>query len=130
MTMQITPLRLVLPVGFQPIQPAGAGDMNLGSAGGTHGPVQVAGLGPGQQVAQGTAAVVRDFASVLERAVAAVQAKQQAADQAAVQVAQGNLNDLHDAVLAQEEASLALDLTVQIRNKVLEAYQEIMRMPV
>jgi len=107
MTMQITPLRLVMPVGFQPVQ----GSVNSGQE-------------------KGPASVANSFASVLERAVAAVQAKQDQANQAALQVAQGNLDDLHDAVLAQEEASLALDLTVQVRNKVLEAYQEIMRMPV
>lgn len=42
----------------------------------------------------------------------------------------GEVNNLHDITIAQAEAELALDLTVQIRNKVVDAYQEIMRMQV
>jgi flagellar hook-basal body complex protein FliE len=41
------------------------------------------------------------------------------------------LNDnLHQVLIASEKANIALQFTIQIRNKVLEAYQEIMRMPV
>lgn len=36
--------------------------------------------------------------------------------------------ELHQVVLASEQASLALQLTIQIRTKIIEAYQEIMRM--
>jgi flagellar hook-basal body complex protein FliE len=36
--------------------------------------------------------------------------------------------ELHQVVLASEQASLALQLTIQIRTKIVEAYQEIMRM--
>lgn len=38
--------------------------------------------------------------------------------------------ELHQVVLANEQASLALQMTIQVRNKVIEAYQEIMRMQV
>lgn len=38
--------------------------------------------------------------------------------------------ELHQVIIAGEQASLALQMTVQIRNKVIEAYQEIMRMQV
>lgn len=38
--------------------------------------------------------------------------------------------ELHQVVLATEKASLAFQLTLQIRNKVMESYQEIMRMQV
>ncbi len=41
----------------------------------------------------------------------------------------GNARDMHTAVLTAEKASLALDLVVSVRNRALEAYQEIMRMP-
>ncbi len=41
----------------------------------------------------------------------------------------GNARDMHTAVLAAEKASLTLDLVVSVRNKAIEAYQEIMRMP-
>jgi len=42
----------------------------------------------------------------------------------------GNARDMHTAVLNAEKASLALDLVIAVRNKAIEAYQEIMRMPV
>jgi flagellar hook-basal body complex protein FliE len=44
-------------------------------------------------------------------------------------VAQGE-EDIHNAFIALEKADLALGIAVQVRNKVVEAYQEIMRMQV
>ncbi len=38
--------------------------------------------------------------------------------------------DVHDAMIALQRADLTLQLTVQVRNKLVQAYQEIMRMPV
>jgi flagellar hook-basal body complex protein FliE len=38
--------------------------------------------------------------------------------------------EVHDAMIALQRADLTLQLTVQIRNKLVQAYQEIMRMPV
>lgn len=38
--------------------------------------------------------------------------------------------DVHDAMIALQRADLALQFTVQVRNKLVQAYQEIMRMPV
>lgn len=38
--------------------------------------------------------------------------------------------DVHDAMIALQRAELSLQLTVQVRNKVVQAYQDIMRMPV
>ena len=38
--------------------------------------------------------------------------------------------DVHDAMIALQRAELTLQLTVQIRNKLVQAYQDIMRMPV
>jgi flagellar hook-basal body complex protein FliE len=38
--------------------------------------------------------------------------------------------DVHDAMIALQRADMALQLTVQVRNKLVSAYQEIMRMPV
>ena len=46
------------------------------------------------------------------------------------QLATGTLENIHEATIAAEKAALALELTIQIRNKVVEAYQEIMRMPI
>jgi flagellar hook-basal body complex protein FliE len=38
--------------------------------------------------------------------------------------------DVHDAMIALHEAETSLELTVQIRNKLVSAYQDIMRMPI
>ena len=42
----------------------------------------------------------------------------------------GDEIDLHNVVIAGEKAKISLELTLQIRNKVMEAYQEIMRMQI
>lgn len=52
------------------------------------------------------------------------------ADQAMVDVAVGADTDLHDVVLAVEMESLAFDLAVQIRNRLVEMYQEVSRMQI
>ena len=44
------------------------------------------------------------------------------------QLATGEAQDIHSVLLAAEEARLALEVTVQIRNKLIESYQEINRM--
>jgi len=38
--------------------------------------------------------------------------------------------DVHDAMIALQKAEMTLQLTVQIRNKLVQAYQDVMRMPV
>jgi flagellar hook-basal body complex protein FliE len=39
----------------------------------------------------------------------------------------GELSDVHQLTIASEKATLGLELTVQVRNKIVEAYQEVMR---
>lgn len=55
---------------------------------------------------------------------------QAAADQAVWRLAAGQADNLHEVMIAVERASIALELTIAIRNKLVEAYQEIMRMQV
>ena len=38
--------------------------------------------------------------------------------------------DVHDAMIALQRAEMTFELTVQMRNKLIQAYQDIMRMPV
>lgn len=52
---------------------------------------------------------------------------QKEADQASLDFALGKVDNVHDVMIAQEKASIALQYTVQIRDKILEAYNEIMR---
>ena len=42
----------------------------------------------------------------------------------------GEVTDIHDVMIAAEEAGVAMELVMEIRNKLVEAYQELMRMPV
>lgn len=59
-----------------------------------------------------------------------VRSLQAEADTAVFQLAAGQADDLHGVMSALERASLALELTIAIRNKLVESYQEIMRMQV
>jgi flagellar hook-basal body complex protein FliE len=69
-----------------------------------------------------------DFAGMLSKGLEGVQASQTNADSLAVQVANGTLTDPAQYTMAATEASLGLQLTMAIRNKAVEAFQEIMRM--
>ena len=55
---------------------------------------------------------------------------QDKADNLAVKAATGDLNDIHDYTVAATEASVTTQLTVAVRNKALESFNEIMRMPI
>jgi flagellar hook-basal body complex protein FliE len=57
-----------------------------------------------------------------------VEAAQDRADALAVQAATGQLADVHDYMIAANEAALATQLTAAVRNKALEAFNEIMRL--
>ena len=70
------------------------------------------------------------FKEMVKDAVSEVNKLQSQADQSAVKLATGELEDVHRAMIDMQKAKLALDLTIQVRNKVIEAYQEIMRMQV
>jgi flagellar hook-basal body complex protein FliE len=57
-----------------------------------------------------------------------LQASQNNADSLAVQAATGNLTDIHSYTIAATEAQLMTDLTVAVRDRAVEAFNEIMRM--
>jgi flagellar hook-basal body complex protein FliE len=71
-----------------------------------------------------------DFGSVIVNALEGLQATQNHADSLAVKAATGDLNDVHDYMIAAAEASLATEFTVAVRNRAVEAFNEIMRMQV
>ena len=60
----------------------------------------------------------------------ALQGTQKTADTLATQAATGDLKDVHDYMIASTEAALATEMVVTIKNKAVEAFNEIMRMPV
>lgn len=71
-----------------------------------------------------------NFEGTLGRLVADVSNKQAAANNAVGELAAGGNVPLHQAVIAMEEASVSFQLMVEVRNKLLESYQELMRMQV
>lgn len=70
------------------------------------------------------------FSGVLEKMVNEVNNKQAAASQAVHDLQSGQAGSLHQAMIAMEEASVSFQLMVEVRNKVLESYQELMRMQI
>ncbi|MGI5920209.1 MAG: flagellar hook-basal body complex protein FliE [Syntrophomonadaceae bacterium] len=68
------------------------------------------------------------FMDYLYNALGEVDELQKQAELSAEKLALGDLSYLHNAVIAYEKASLALELTAEVRNRIVEAYQEIMRM--
>jgi flagellar hook-basal body complex protein FliE len=70
------------------------------------------------------------FAERLHDALSQVAGTQQQADAGALRLAAGDLENLHQAALQMEEAKLTFQLALQVRNKIVEAYQEVSRMQV
>lgn len=70
-----------------------------------------------------------DFTKLLKTALHNVNDQLKEADETAILLMQDEI-DVHNATIIAEKANLALQLTMAIRNKIIEAYQEIMRMQV
>ena len=86
----------------------------------------VSGLQPLQPLAQ--AGKPGEFQSVLEGTIQKLEATNNDATEAVQQFLTGENEELHTTVLAAQKAEIAFDLGLQVRNKVVSAYQEIMRM--
>ncbi len=71
-----------------------------------------------------------DFGSVLQGAIAQVEGARSDANQSVQNFLSGDGEDLHSTVLAVQRANLEFDLLMQVRNKVVSAYQEVMRMQI
>jgi flagellar hook-basal body complex protein FliE len=72
-------------------------------------------------------ATTESFEKVLGRVLNDVNELQFQSAELNDKLASGQLEYLHQATVISEKATLALQLTIQVRNKVVEAYQEIMR---
>lgn len=71
-----------------------------------------------------------DFQKVFESAVNKVEGLRVGAEQSAERFLSGESEELHQTALATQRAEIAFDLFLQVRNKVVQAYQEVMRMQV
>lgn len=112
-------------VGFTPFTPPTVGSDAVTVTG--------AGAVPGAGSVNGTAEVTgpnTDFTNLLAGGIDKLEAITDRADQLGVAAATGTLTNIHDYTVAATEASVATQLTTALRNKALEAFQEIMRIPI
>ncbi|WP_245941708.1 flagellar hook-basal body complex protein FliE [Vallicoccus soli] len=86
-------------------------------------------LDPATTAAPAAAAGDGGFGALLAQGLQQVQGLQARADEMSVQAATGDLQDVHDYTIAATQASLATELATTLRNKGVEAFNEIMRMP-
>lgn len=70
------------------------------------------------------------FGAMIQNQLETVSNQQANADRLAEQAAVGELKDPHEYMIAATEASLSTELTVAVRNKAVEAFNDVMRMNV
>ena len=70
------------------------------------------------------------FGETLQRAITDVNSLQTEAGKAVESMVAGKAVDLHEVMIAVEKAKTSFDLLMEIRNKTIDAYREIMRMQV
>lgn len=72
--------------------------------------------------------ISQKFNQMVNDAIANLNNQHHQVNQLNEQFVRGELNDVHQLMIASAKAELGLQLTVQVRNKAIESYQEIMRM--
>jgi flagellar hook-basal body complex protein FliE len=85
-------------------------------------------LNPADAVGAANGTSGQDFAAKLADGLQNLSDLQAKSDDLGVKAATGTLTDVHDYMIASTEAALATQLTVAVRNKAVEAFNEIMRM--
>jgi flagellar hook-basal body complex protein FliE len=78
---------------------------------------------------QGPGGAGAPFADALTRLVGSVESTGAQANDAVARMLDGT-GDVHEAMIALQQADTTFQLAVQVRNKFVQAYQEIMRMPI
>jgi len=105
-----------LPISAQTIRPP----LDLAPARETFAPKTPAGVAP----------TGGGFGDIFNKLVTDVEQSQAKASEVTRSVLLGENPNLHQSVIAMQEASVSFGLMVEVRNKVVESYQELMRMPV
>ncbi|HYE79626.1 MAG TPA: flagellar hook-basal body complex protein FliE [bacterium] len=77
-----------------------------------------------------TGEVARAFGDLLQQAMSSLQQDQAAAKGLMEQFAAGGPVDISQVTIAMEEASLAMQLLIEVRNQIINAHETLMRMPV
>ena len=70
----------------------------------------------------------KDFTQLLQSAMSRVEGSARDASQQVEQLLTGETQDLHSVALSAQKASLEFEMLLQVRNKIVQAYQEVMRM--
>ncbi len=70
------------------------------------------------------------FTDILSNAMQEAQATDTASQADTLRLLSGDITDIHTATIQAQKAELSLNLAIQIRNKVIDAYNEVMRMQV
>ena len=88
-------------------------------------------VGPGTTGTKSTGAAAggSDFGTSLAALLESVETNAGEANQAVAAMTDGS-GDVHTAMLALQRAEVSMQLTVQVRNKLVQAYQDLMRMPI
>lgn len=71
-----------------------------------------------------------EFQDLVEKGIKEVNTAAREAEKASMDLASGRSSNIHETMLSVTKAELGFDMLVQMRNKVIEAYQEVMRMQV
>lgn len=72
----------------------------------------------------------KKFSSLLNEAMNEVDQAQKASDEQISKVLSGDVQDVHTAMIAMQKAELSFQMMMQVRNKLVDAYHEVMRMQV
>ena len=86
------------------------------------------GTAAGATAPNGTVGTADSFAQTLTNAIGSLSGLQTNADQAAAGLALNQGVDIHQAMIAMQQASLGMSLAVQVRDKAVEAYQSLLNM--
>lgn len=81
-------------------------------------------------VGQAQGKPAQSFANQLQNAIQEVDNLQAGSNKMVDGMVSGEVTEVHDVMIAAKEAQLAFELLLEVRNKLLEGYQEIMRMQV
>lgn len=70
------------------------------------------------------------FSNILEQSINSINNYQKSYEDSLVSFIKGNENEIHNVMIAMQEAKLTLQTAVEVRNKLVEAYQELSRIQI
>lgn len=71
-----------------------------------------------------------DFSKIFQESLNKINTYQQIANDSVVSFIKGNENEIHNVMIAIEEAKLTMQTAIEVRNKLIEAYQELSKVQI